>query len=392
MAVGTLAPLGRQTFFDGNGDPLSSGTLETYAAGTSTALATYSDVGLITANPTTITLNSAGRPQVSGTEVALYLTPGLAYKFIVKNSAGSTIWTQDNIGAVPASTVDLDVTGTAGETLTAGEVVYLSDGSGALVAGRWYRADADLNYASVLAAVVGMVPVTIASGASGSIRIAGRMTGLSGLTAGVNYYASATAGALTATAPAFARVIGRADGTTTLVLSFGSASASTAGKPYLIFRPQQAEPPTANYATFDYRNVHPVLDFDGTTDEETVFSGVLPPSYSGGGLTVDTWWSLTSATSGSFRVQADLERITLSTLDIDADSFTGTFQSAGGTAPATSGMVVKVSIVFTDGAQMDSLAGGELFRVKIRRDADATSGTDDITTDAELRMVVVRET
>jgi hypothetical protein len=78
-------------------------------------------------------------------------------------------------------------------------------------------------------------------------------------------------------------------------------------------------------------------------------------------------------------------------LDIDADSFAA-FQSAGGTAPGTSGQVIKVSVTFTDGAQMDSLAAGEAFRLKIRRDADGTSGTDDITTDAELLMVLVRAT
>jgi len=51
-----------------------------------------------------------------------------------------------------------------------------------------------------------------------------------------------------------------------------------------------------------------------------------------------------------------------------------------------------VSPAFTDGAQMDSLANGEAYRLKIRRDADGTSGTDDITTDAELVAVVLRET
>ena len=47
---------------------------------------------------------------------------------------------------------------------------------------------------------------------------------------------------------------------------------------------------------------------------------------------------------------------------------------------------------FTDGAQMDSLSAGEAFRLKLRRDADGTSGTDDVTTDAELLLVEVKET
>jgi hypothetical protein len=41
---------------------------------------------------------------------------------------------------------------------------------------------------------------------------------------------------------------------------------------------------------------------------------------------------------------------------------------------------------------MDSLAVGEMFRLKIRRDADGSVGTDDVTTDAELVGVEIKET
>lgn len=158
-----------------------------------------------------------------------------------------------------------------------------------------------------------------------------------------------------------------------------------------VFTPLSNEPPASAYATLDTRNSHIVLDFDGATDEEAVFSGVLPENYAGGGLTIDTFWAFTSATTGSLRVQAGIERIDASSLDIDADSFAA-FQSAGGSAPGTNGQVIKVTITMTNGAQMDSLAAGEIFRLKIRRDADGTSGTDDITTDAELLGVDVKET
>ena len=162
-------------------------------------------------------------------------------------------------------------------------------------------------------------------------------------------------------------------------------------KPFAVFMPYAYNPPASAYATLDVRNSHPVLDFDGATDEETVFGGVLPTSYAGGGLTVELFVAFTSATSGTCRWQAAIERIAASTLDIDADSFEA-FQSAGATAPGTSGHLVKITITFTSGSQMDSLAAGEAFRLKIRRDADGTSGTDDIATDAELWAVVMRET
>lgn len=170
-----------------------------------------------------------------------------------------------------------------------------------------------------------------------------------------------------------------------------AAGGGGSGKPYISFGPADNQPPTSAFATLDTRNMHLTLDFDGATDEEAVFSGVLSADYAGGGLTINTFWAFTSATSGSLRVQAAIERINASGLDIDADSFAA-FQSAGGSAPATSGMVILVAVTFTAGAQMDSLAAGEAFRLKIRRDADGTSGTDDITTDAELIQVVFRET
>lgn len=163
------------------------------------------------------------------------------------------------------------------------------------------------------------------------------------------------------------------------------------GDTLLIYGPLNNEPPSASFATFDVRNGHPVLDFDGSADEEAVFSGVLPMNYGASGIDVNIFWAATSATSGSVRWQAAIERINASSLDVDADSF-ASFQSNGGTAPGTSGQVIKTTVAITDGAQMDSLAAGELFRLKIRRDADGTSGTDDVTTDVELLGVEIQET
>jgi hypothetical protein len=163
------------------------------------------------------------------------------------------------------------------------------------------------------------------------------------------------------------------------------------GNVFAIFTAADNAPPATAFATVDTRNNHLVLDFDGVTDEEAIFASVLPAAYAGGGLTVDIWCAFTSATTGSVRWQTAFERVDVSSLDIDADSF-ASFNSGGGSAPATSGMVVKFSIAHTSGAQMDSLVAGEAYRLKIRRDADGTSGTDDITTDAELVRVVVRET
>lgn len=93
-----LTPVPRLQFFTNAGVPCASCTLTTYAAGTSNLLATYSDAALSTANPTTITLNSAGVPSVSGTEVGIYLAAS-SYKFVLKDSTGATIRTMDNIAS-----------------------------------------------------------------------------------------------------------------------------------------------------------------------------------------------------------------------------------------------------------------------------------------------------
>jgi hypothetical protein len=79
-------------FFTDTGTVLSGGLLYTYAAGTTTPATTYQDsAGLVpSANP--IVLDSAGR--VSG---EVWLTSGTAYKLVLKNSVGSTIWTMDNL-------------------------------------------------------------------------------------------------------------------------------------------------------------------------------------------------------------------------------------------------------------------------------------------------------
>ena len=84
-----LSPNPIMQFFDLTGAPLVGGTLQTFAAGTSTPLATYTDSSGLVANPTTITLNTRG-------EAAVWLGP-VAYKITLRDAAGVLIWTSDNI-------------------------------------------------------------------------------------------------------------------------------------------------------------------------------------------------------------------------------------------------------------------------------------------------------
>lgn len=216
MSTGTLIPFVPQAFYDANGDPVSGGKLYAYAAGTSTPQATYNNVDLDPShlNDNPIILDAAGRPD-SG---YIFLS-ATSYKFVLTDADDVEIWTVDNVSAIPQTNVSLDVPGTAGEAIAAGDVVYLAaDGS-------WYKADADAAATSSLAKYVGMAPSAVASGATGSFRIQGRVTGLSALTVGTTYYVSATAGALTATPPTNTRLIGTADTTTSLLIAPNPATA-----------------------------------------------------------------------------------------------------------------------------------------------------------------------
>lgn len=149
--------------------------------------------------------------------------------------------------------------------------------------------------------------------------------------------------------------------------------------------------PVSSGATPDTRNGHLVLDYDDTTDESAIFSSVMPRNYSGGGITVYVHYAMTSATTGKVRWDVALERVGDSQQDIDSDGF-ATAQSINVAAvPGTSGYVDIVSAAFTDGAQMDSIAVGEGFRLKVTRVPSDTSN-DTATGDAELRWVEIKET
>ena len=86
-----LAGAGAQ-FFDDNGVPLAGGFLYTYSAGSTTPATTYINNGGITQNSNPIVLDAAGRVPYE-----IWLTEGLNYKFVLKDSTNAEIWTKDNI-------------------------------------------------------------------------------------------------------------------------------------------------------------------------------------------------------------------------------------------------------------------------------------------------------
>mgnify|MGYP001574668878 CR=1 FL=1 len=149
------------------------------------------------------------------------------------------------------------------------------------------------------------------------------------------------------------------------------------------------EPPTTAFATPDLRNLHPVLDFAPTPDEEAVFSGVMPQHYTAAAsVVVFIHYAMSTATTGDIVLDAQFERVGDGSQDIDADGFAAVQSLTVVGVPATSGNVDIVSITFTS-AQADAIAKGEGFRLKIRRDGDNVADT--AAGDLELRWVELRE-
>jgi len=86
-------PITKYRALDSNGDPLNAGELYFYEAGTTTPYDTYSDEALATPNANPVVADSAG---LFG---EIYLDPDQAYKIVLKDSDGNTIYTVDDIYA-----------------------------------------------------------------------------------------------------------------------------------------------------------------------------------------------------------------------------------------------------------------------------------------------------
>jgi microcystin-dependent protein len=89
-----LAPAAdaRPQFFDDQGAVLAGGFIYWYLAGTTTPEDTYTTSTGSVANENPMELDAAGRP-----EQAIYLEESVAYKMVLKDADGNTIFTQDNV-------------------------------------------------------------------------------------------------------------------------------------------------------------------------------------------------------------------------------------------------------------------------------------------------------
>jgi hypothetical protein len=110
-----LSPVARQQFFDANGKPLNGGKICSYAAGTTTPLATYATSSFATPNGNPVILDAGGFAGV-------WLS-NAAYKFVLRSkgtdntcATGTVQWTVDNI-TDPGNALSLALAGVNGGAL-----------------------------------------------------------------------------------------------------------------------------------------------------------------------------------------------------------------------------------------------------------------------------------
>lgn len=142
------------------------------------------------------------------------------------------------------------------------------------------------------------------------------------------------------------------------------------------------EPPSSAYATLDTVNSRPVLDFTLTGSQFAVFSEVMHPDYSNGGVDLRIGWSATGS-SGDAYFQASMERLVTGS-SVDADSFATAVN--GSSANAAGHVLGLATMSLSNGAEMDSTVAGDYFRLKFKY----VSGT--FAEDFELHFIELQET
>jgi len=90
----SVAPVARQQFFTASGVPLAGGLIYTYASGTSTPQATFTDFSGTTQNTNPIVLDAGGMAQI-------WLAGGETYRFVAKDQFGVQQWLVDGVVGSP---------------------------------------------------------------------------------------------------------------------------------------------------------------------------------------------------------------------------------------------------------------------------------------------------
>ena len=180
-------------------------------------------------------------------------------------------------------------------------------------------------------------------------------------------------------------------GTGLAKLSSGVLGIATAGTDYVAtprkslrtFTALDAFPPSSNFATLGLRNSRPTLVFaDNASNQETLFMSSIPnDAVLTSGLSVVITWT-TPGTSGNGRFGAQIERMNT---DIDSDSFDSATEVTTA-CNGTSGIPSTTTITLTN---IDSVASGEPYVLKVYRDCSDSADTLNSTT-VEILTVEIK--
>ena len=133
----------------------------------------------------------------------------------------------------------------------------------------------------------------------------------------------------------------------------------------------------------------PVLAFDTSTVEYADWHGlVMPAHYSGGGLTCSIR-SSAGSTTGTLQWALALRAIADDAEDLDTTVHSYDYNTVNiATLASAIGELSYDAITFTSGSDMDSVAAGDSFSLRLRRD----TGSDTLSTDAFIHSIRITET
>jgi hypothetical protein len=118
---------------------------------------------------------------------------------------------------------------------------------------------------------------------------------------------------------------------------------------------------------------------------DILFEGSMDVNYDGGPFTIDLYWLAATAVAGDVEWTGAIAR------QADSDAINRPFATeivAVSTAPAVNGDIRRVTLAFTN-ADADSIAAGNPYRLRIRR--NGASGADTMDDTAQLLRVTVQE-
>jgi hypothetical protein len=128
--------------------------------------------------------------------------------------------------------------------------------------------------------------------------------------------------------------------------------------------------PTATYLTptiYGALNL-PILQYPNTLSNPMEFVFVMPQFYSGGGLTILLNWLAETATSGNVRWKVSFSRLNPGNQNLSTPAFSTAVVSGTVAVPGTTGVGGQTIVTVTNGSQMDNVAAGDQFLMKVERD------------------------